>query len=474
MPEFLKILAGLCTAALIGCGMPDQSATTATTEPGRPNIIFILVDDLGWGDVGYLDSEIKTPNIDALAASGITLLHSYAFPICSPTRAAIMTGRNPLQFGVDGPMENDAMLPEQLVLLPEYLRQAGYETWMVGKWHLGMAKRAAAPPERGFNHFYGHLGGFIDFYTHVYFGGLDWQRNGQSVREDGYSTDLLTTEAIRLLNEYDADKPFFLYLAYNAPHSPLQYPPSSDKEYTGIADPDRRVFAQMTTYLDTSIGKLMNILKDRHLLDNSLVVFMSDNGGNLEAGAHNGDLRGGKGSAFDGGVRVPTVVAWPRELAGSQVSQHPIFAQDWLPTLLDVADVPYSKEVFDGISVWPALARNEATNRGAPVVIGTAKSKAVFNLPWKLVRNKNSKDDASQDQLFNIYDDPGETVNLADLHPELVQTLGAVIDELPVTESKGARGPPPESFFRDSSGAFDYDIRLPETREPWAEAAIAQ
>ena len=187
----------MSSALLAACSASEESTAGNASTQTAPNIVFILVDDLGWLDVGYHDSEIATPAIDALAASGIALDRSYAFPVCSPTRAALMTGRNPLQFGIDGPMENDAMLPQQLTLLPERLQQAGYETWMVGKWHLGMADTSAAPPARGFDHFYGHLGGFIDFYTHVYFGGLDWQLNGQSVREDGYSTDLLTDEATR-------------------------------------------------------------------------------------------------------------------------------------------------------------------------------------------------------------------------------------------------------------------------------------
>ena len=170
------------SAVLAGCSGAEQPAVGSVSTQVAPNIVFILVDDLGWNDVGYHDSEIATPAIDALAESGVALDRSYAFPVCSPTRAALMTGRNPLQFGIDGPMENDAMLPQQLTLLPERLQQAGYETWMVGKWHLGMAEVNAAPPARGFDHFYGHLGGFIDFYTHVYFGGLDWQLNGRSVR----------------------------------------------------------------------------------------------------------------------------------------------------------------------------------------------------------------------------------------------------------------------------------------------------
>lgn len=446
--------------ALVGCS--EEVPVAVPIE--RPNIVFILVDDLGWNDVGYHQSEIDTPSIDALASSGITLSRSYAFPICSPTRAALMTGRNPLRFGVDGPMENDAMLPSDLTLLPEYFSNAGYETWMVGKWHLGMATIDAAPHARGFDHFYGSLGGFMDFYTHVYFGALDLQRNGESVREEGHATDLLTAEAKRLLADPNKDKPFFLYLSYNAPHTPLQYPPNVDNSYADISDPDRRVFAQMTTHLDTAIGEVIDELTQQGLRENTIVIFMSDNGGNLEAGASNGELRAGKGSSLEGGVRVPTVVSWPAKLQSGRASEHPVFAQDWLPTLLDAAGASHEGADFEGRSAWRAIVDNESVDERPMVILGTAKSKAVYDWPWKLIRSDH-------DELYNVVEDPFESNNQVTQFPERVDDMAAAINELPRTESRAAKGPPPETFFRDESGAFIYDIRMPETREPWAEAA---
>ena len=459
----MRPLALALAALAAGCSSPESFAEQTAEQP---NIVFILVDDMGWGDVGYHGSEIATPNIDALASRGVVLDRAYAYPVCSPTRAALLTGRNPLRFGVDGPLENDAMLPEQLTLLPQLFQQAGYKTWMVGKWHLGMNQIKAMPHSRGFDYFYGHLGGFIDFYTHVYFGGLDWQRNGSSLREDGYSTDLLTTDALRLLNEYDGGAPFFLYLSYNSPHTPLQYPPSAPRDYQEIANPDRRVYAQMTSDVDTAIGKVLAALESLSLSESTLVVFMSDNGGNLEAGAGNADLRAGKASAHEGGVRVPAIAAWPGVLEGCRTTEHPVFTQDWAPTLLDAAGASYEQSSFDGRSAWQALVGNSASHERPPIVIGARAARAVYKWPHKLVRNPTG------DQLFDVVTDPREANNLAEQKPALVKELADVLDRMPKIESKAARGPRPETLFRDERGAFVYDIRKPETQEPWAEEAI--
>jgi arylsulfatase A-like enzyme len=429
----------------------------------------MVVDDMGWGDVGYHGSEIATPNIDALAASGVNIDRAYNFPICSPTRAALMTGRNPLQYGIDAPLENDAMLPANLKLLPEYLREQGYQTWMVGKWHLGMARVSAMPNARGFDSFYGFLGGFVDFYTHTYFGGLDWQRDGKSLREEGHATDLLTKEALRLLDQNKGNKPFFMYLTYNAPHIPLQYPPGADGTYASIKNPDRRVYAQMLTHLDSRIGAVMDRLKRLGIAENTIVVFMSDNGGSPDLGSSNGALRGGKGSIHEGGVRVPAMLSWPGKLKPSKLASEPIFTQDWLPTLLESVGISYDKAAFDGQSRWPALNASGLSTATKPVIIGSPRGKAVYSWPFKLVRMAGSGQ--SGDALYNVVDDPLEKTDIASTNPALVNRLGGVLDELPKIPSKGASSPTPETLFRDKNGAFIHDLRLPETREPWAEAA---
>lgn len=431
-----------------------------------PNIIFILVDDLGFNDVGYLGSEIKTPNIDQLASKGTVIDYNYAYPICSPTRAALMTGKNPLSLGVDGPMENDAMISSDLKLLPEYLQEAGYHTWMVGKWHLGMGLKEAMPHNRGFDNFYGHLGGFIDFYTHVYFGGLDWQQNGKTLREEGYATDLLTAKAVQKIDEYKGDKPFFMYLAYNAPHTPLQNVPEPLFDYSHIKSADRRVFADMTSHLDSGIGQVLAALKAKDIDKNTLVVFMSDNGGMEIAGADNGILSGGKGSVYEGGVRVPAVVYWPGHGAGKKIFTGPIFAQDWLPTLLDVANITSEQSDFDGRSVLASVMSSNVILTPRNVILGAKGSHAVFNWPWKLVAEKGA-----EYKLFNVQVDPSESNDLFALYPQRVAEMSKLVTSMPKRESKGAKGPPPESLFRDANGDFDHEIRKQETREPWADAA---
>ena len=459
---------GVIGLILAGCTDKTNDNVQVAQKSKPPNIVFILVDDLGWGDLGYLGSEIKTPRIDQLAASGVRLDRNYVFPICSPTRAALLTGMNPIAYGVDGPMEHNAMLTPELKLMPEFLRNGGYETWMVGKWHLGAVKQSSMPHNRGFDHFYGFLGGFIDFYTHVYFGGLDWQRNGESLREKGYATDLLTNEARRLLDGYDGEKPFFMYLSYNSPHTPLQYPPTITESYDDIASTDRQVFAQMTTDVDSAIGEVIDSLEQKGLIENTIVIFMSDNGGNVKAGASNGELRGSKGSVYEGGVRVPGIISWPGVLDAGSLYSNPVFVQDWLPSLLDIADIQFTQDHFEGRSVWSELSANSPipTPRDGPLILGTNKVKTVLDWPWKLVRVQSGGD-----ELYNVLSDPGEKNNLASEYLDRVSDMGMYIDARPRRESKAGKGPPPESLFRDETGAFDYYIRKPETREPWAESA---
>ncbi|MDO6695440.1 arylsulfatase [Aliiglaciecola sp. 3_MG-2023] len=462
----LHLMGVLILACCInGCVKTETETDIAPQANAQPNIIFILLDDLGFGDVGYLGSEINTPNIDALAEQGVVINHSYAYPICSPTRAALMTGKNPLEFGIDGPMENDAMLPEHLTTMPEMFQQAGYQTWMVGKWHLGMAKKSAMPHNRGFDDFYGFLGGFVDFYTHVYFGGLDWQHNDTSLREEGHATDLLAKKAIEKIQNYQNDAPFFMYLSLNAPHTPLQYVPEPIYDYSAIESADRRVFADMTSHVDQRIGEVLQALEEKGIADNTLVVFMSDNGGNLHAGASNGQLLKGKASAYEGGVRVPTIVRWPAGFAKKTIADTPLFTQDWLPTLLDAANIQYDPANFNGQSMISLLETGTAKNTDRTIVIGTAKSKAVYQWPFKLLN------DGGDTLLFNLLEDEFEQHNLAAMHPDIVSKLSQQLMTKSAQPSKAAKGPPPESLFYGPDGKFVYDIRKPETRVPWVEAA---
>lgn len=455
----------LVTILCAGCTGVQSKSVANTSSTTRPNVLFIVVDDLGAGDVGYQGAEISTPTIDELASQGTIINHGYAYPICSPTRAALMTGKNPLTFGIDGPMENDAMLPAEEVIMPQRFKQAGYTTWMVGKWHLGMAQQAVMPHNRGFDDFYGFLGGFVDYYTHVYFGGLDWQHNGKSVREEGHVTELLTKKAMAHLQSYEGKQPFFMYLAYSAPHTPLQYVPNATVDYSHIDNADRRVFAEMTTDVDRQIGHVLSTLKETGLADNTIVVFMSDNGGNLEAGASNGELIGGKASAFEGGVRVPMVVHWPGNIEAG-ATDAPLFTQDWLPTLLDAAGIGYKLEEFEGVSMLPILQQRTKEVPSRAVVVGTAKSKAVYQWPWKLISDNGKL------YLFNLVEDSSETNNVLDSYPDIVAGMRGYLKQDLSLPSKAAKGPPPESLFRNSDGTFNYQVRKPQTRKPWAESAL--
>ena len=326
-------------ALLAGCSdLPSVAASKATTqEQTQPNVVFVLVDDLGYADVGFTGGEIATPNLDEIAANGVILDRNYVYSVCSPTRVALLTGQNPLAYGVVGPIQENVGLSLDLKLMPEYFKDMGYQTFMIGKWHLGLVTTDYWPNARGFDYFYGFLGGWIDFYTHVYGGGLDWQRNGESLREEGHATDLMTADALRVVQSRDPNRPFFLYLSYNAPHSPLQYTPSDSGLNDDVEAGDRKVYAEMVTQMDQGVGELIGVLRAQGILENTIVVFSSDNGGAIRLGANNGKLRGEKGGSFEGGIRVPGFLYWEGGIErGSRLDQ-PVVVHDWLPTLLELS-----------------------------------------------------------------------------------------------------------------------------------------
>lgn len=395
----------------------------------RPNVLILLADDLGSADLGYCGGEIATPNLDKLARESLSLEQAYACPVCSPTRASLMTGRSPMRYGVMYHVIRpwlDYGVPLGEHFLPESFQAAGYQTAITGKWHLGHSRKAFLPNARGFQHAYGHVNGAIDYFTHERDGGLDWHRNGKAVREEGYSTDLIAREAAGWLARRDRAKPFFLYVPFNAPHSPLQAPAETLKKYASIADPKRRAFAAMVDRLDTAVGQILAAVDD----ENTIVVFSSDNGGPLNFGARNGKLRGAKGSVYEGGIRTPMLLRWPGQVKPGTTKQVATVL-DLFPTLAAAAGVkPLNKLPFDGRNLWPALRAGKTIAREDLLVAvesGRGLEHTVRRGNWKLVRII-AKDGSAANELFDLAADPEEREDLAAREPKRTAELAAVID----------------------------------------------
>ena len=425
----------ICVIFMI-CGFPCCGPIFAAPQP---NIILMLADDLGWGDVGYHGSRIKTPNIDALAARGVQLDQFYVQPVCSPTRGALMTGRYPLrlglQCGVVRPWANHG-LPLDEQTLPAGLRSAGYTTAIVGKWHLGHATRAYLPTHRGFDHQYGHYNGALDYFTHDRDGGHDWHRDDQRSDDEGYTTDLLGAEAARIIAQHDAGQPLFLYVPFNAPHSPIQATDNWIEKSSHIPEKNRRIYAAMVANMDAAIGNII-AAADKHLpMDNTILWFCSDNGGMLMFGS-NKELRGQKGTLYEGGVRVPALIAWKGALeAGTKVTE-PLHIVDLYPTLLGLAgaNVDQSKPL-DGRDAWPTIAAGAATPHEHILLNANPFHGALREGDWKIIRNgpltANATELRGQEswELFNIAKDPNEKNDLATKHPALLASLRTKLEAI--------------------------------------------
>lgn len=458
-PASIAILAALLAVPpAVACG--DEPS-----QPLRPHIIFFLADDLGWTDVGWHGSEIKTPHLDKLAAGGARLEQFYVQPVCSPTRAALLTGRYPmrhgLQVGVVRPWAQYG-LPLDERTLPEALREAGYTTAICGKWHLGHFRPEYLPTRRGFDLQYGHYNGALDYFTHQRDGGHDWHRNDRENHDRGYSTLLLGDEAVRVVEQHDVSKPLFLYVPFNAPHTPLQALDEHIQRYVHLADSKRRTFCAMVHCLDEQVGRVVAAVAQRGLTDRTLFVFSSDNGGPVNLGATNGDLRAGKGTLYEGGVRVAACAAWAGHIEPGTVVNEPLHMVDWYPTLLQLAGASLEQQhPLDGRDAWPTITRGKPSPHEAILLNVTPTTGAIRMGDWKLVLNGRvdandlgetataSKDPAAAKkkrakasgratsanaaanrvELFNVASDPYERRNLAESHADQVQALSARLAE---------------------------------------------
>jgi len=409
----------------------------------RPNIVVILVDDLGYGDLSCFGAtDLKSPHIDKLAQQGMSMTEFYAnCPVCSPTRAALLTGRYQDMVGVPGVIRTHAennwgYLSESAVLLPELFKTAGYHTAIVGKWHLGL-EAPNRPTDRGFDLFQGYLGDMMDDYYKHRRHGINYMRfQTKEVDPTGHATDLFTDWACDYLNKRktESNKPFFLYLAYNAPHTPIQ-PPAEWVDKVKQREPNmtdaRAKLVALIEHMDHGIGRVLKRLDDNLQSENTLVVFTSDNGGQLNVGANNGPLRDGKQSVYEGGIKVPTIVRWPGKIEANSRTNFRSMSMDIFPTVLAAANVKIPNGLsLDSRSFLPTLTgneqeplreywffrRREGGNRYAGKTI-----EAVRWGDWKLLQNSPF----SSLELYNLKNDPLEEKDLSKKAPRIFNQLSA-------------------------------------------------
>lgn len=471
---------------LVFC-LTAAGATAGTASAAdRPNVVILLADDLGWADVGYHGgTQIETPSIDRLAREGAQLDRFYATPICSPTRAALMTGRDPMRlgvaYGVIMPWMTNGIHPDEH-FMPQSFRAAGYQTAMVGKWHLGHAQMTYHPNQRGFDHFYGHLHTEVGYFPpFAAQSGKDFQRNGVSIDDEGYETFLLGDEAARWIEARDKDRPFFLYVPFIAPHTPLEAPDDLLEKYADISD-DRKparskntdqsrqiarlslrpsarpVYAAVVDAMDQAIGKVLRTLDAEGIADDTIVLFFSDNGGAAYAsgGADNVPLRGGKGETFEGGIRAVSVMRWPAKIPAGSKMESIMSVMDVFPTLAAAAGIePKNERTLAGRNLWPAIAEGEKIPRddylffASETPIRGAFSLTAFDDEWKLVQDvrQGLLSATVTNFLFRIGEDPNEYNNLAEEHPRVVARMAEAIHHwrtlYPVSGTRHALVPPP-------------------------------
>ena len=426
---------------LLICWTVMLAATGLAAEGAKPNLVIILTDDHGYGDVStYHASDVQTPNLDRLAAEGMLFTQMRAnCTVCSPSRAAILTGRYPDRVGVPGvirtnPADSWGYFDPSVRTLADELKQAGYHTAIVGKWHLGL-QSPNTPNERGFDHFHGFLGDMMESYTtHVRQGQNYMRLNAEVIEPQGHATELFSEWACDYLRDRSAQtQPFFLYLAFNAPHFPIEPPAlwlDRVKKRAPHLDDKRSLNVAFVEHLDDNIGRVLKVLQETGLDRNTLVAFTADNGGSLPHGQNNDPWRDGKQSHYDGGLRVPFLIRWPGHVQAGSRSAYAGQNFDLFPTLLELAGRPVSQDL-DAVSLVPVLRGETPTDRrdlyfvrreGGPHYMGKSYE-ALIRGDWKLMQN----DPFGPLQLFNLKDDPFERTDLAATKRQVVNELSAAL-----------------------------------------------
>lgn len=428
-----------CRLGFIAIAILWGFPSLAAAKP--PNVLMILADDLGYADLQCRgSSDMRTPHIDALFARGMTFDNFYAnCSVCSPTRAALLTGRYPDLVGVPGvirthPENSWGYLRPDCVLLPQVFKDAGYRTAIVGKWHLGL-QSPNTPNDRGFDHFHGFLGDMMDDYTTHRRHGINYLRlNREEIDPSGHATDLFTTWACDFLEQQSNDQPFFLYLAYNAPHTPIQ-PPAEFLKRVRDRDPQmseqRSKLVALIEHLDAGVGRVIEKLQQRHLDRDTIVVFTSDNGGQLEVGANNGPLRDGKQSMYEGGLKVPAAIVWPANISAGSRSDLSVMTMDLFPTLLEACAIKFEHEI-DGRSFLPILRGEQQpplrdlwffSRREGGAQYGGKTIDAVRRGDWKLLQNSPFQ----PLELYNLREDPREQHNRIATEPKIANELSTAL-----------------------------------------------
>jgi arylsulfatase A-like enzyme len=414
----------------------------------RPNILFILADDLGWADLSFHGSPIRTPNIDRIATEGVELVQHYVCPMCTPTRASFLTGRHPGRFGAHATVPSNApVLPDGYQTLAALLRSSGYDTGLFGKWHLGSSPQYG-PNKYGFNTAYGSLAGGIDPYNHRYKRGdfsFTWHRDGELLEETGHVTDLIARETVAWIETRKA--PWFCYVPFTAVHIPvkptqewLDRYQSEEFDEDPLKDMSFRKYAAYTSHMDYAIGQLVEALERTCQRENTIIVFSSDNGAVDETPLHasdkypgwqeayprlgsNAPFRGVKGQLYEGGIRTPTVVSWRGKLAPGKLA-HPVHVVDWSPTFTNLAGAtPESDPQWDGIDIWPLISR-EAQRPPDRCMFWNFRGAADLGFlegEWKLI--SRTREGEQTFELFNVTEDPREETELSSQYPDVVKRL---------------------------------------------------